>query len=232
MLLLLFACAPDTGTVQPLVDARAGQIALDASLACRLALGTAAVVAEVAPRSAQWWVNAEGDQLPLDPQVEDLLDLRAGEVRLDTLTAASSAHWLDVEFSPDVHGDVVLDVLRPRSSYLVTFQQHEEPELQVRVRVTVQDATADPILQLELDAEVSESPHQVRMPLPDERTIWPEGGGLMPLEGGFSWGQEHPAGARSLSTVSVDQVDGLIWPVVVEAEDWAQRVDMDLARAQ
>lgn len=232
MIVLLLACAPGSGTVQPLVDARAEQIALDASLACRLALGSAGLVAEIAPHSAQWWVNAQGDRLALDPQVEALLDLADGEVRLDPTTAASSVHWLDVAFSPDVVGDVVLDVLRPRSSYLLTFQQHDAPELQVRVRVTVQDATADPIVQLELDAEVSESPHQVRMPLPDERTIWPEGGGLLPLEGGFSWGQEHPAGARSLTTVSVDQVRDLSWPVVVEAEDWAQRVEMDLARDQ
>ncbi|MCK6525810.1 hypothetical protein L6R49_30780, partial [Myxococcota bacterium] len=151
-LLLLCQGCLETGTVQPLIDARAAALATDASRSSRLALGATALVAGVCQLDLLEWERLNRQQLQIAPSVKDLLGLDPdGVVAYTSSTGAVTVSWLNVEFSPGIFGDVVLDVRRPEESFAVSFRQREgePPGLVGAVSVSTRRCGWDPHVTVE-----------------------------------------------------------------------------------
>jgi hypothetical protein len=62
--------------------------------------------------------------------------------------------------------------------------------------------------------------------------VWGSEGGFWPVAGQLAWSETWESAERSLESLPVDQArpKDLVWPVVVWAEDWSNRVELDLSR--
>ncbi|MED5370515.1 MAG: hypothetical protein VX899_05865 [Myxococcota bacterium] len=234
LLISLLACADHDATLQPLVNARAEQIARDAELACRLGLAGGGMVAELAPQQVSWWAGHVGAGVDLHPDTASVLGLsEPGVVSQDMETGAILLRWEDVEFSPDIWGRVELDVLRPQTSWVLRFEQEPDspPRLEAEARFRTLDVDGDPQVQGELMFETAERSQTLTLPEGEAGMRWPAGGGYWPAEGQFTWAESWQSTTRSLEALEEGgEASGQSWAVVVTAEDWSDRQILELSR--
>lgn len=233
------ACVPEDRTIQALVDARAEQIGQDARMGARLALASGGLVAQVAPVNAETWQSA--DRLEVSPELAAVLGIDGPAlVQSDTRTGSHHATWTTVEFSPEIQGRVELEVLRPRTTFKVSFLQNpgEEPGVYAISTVTVVDAEDDPVLEVDHTIRIGETEHQVVVPAPLARrdtgaaphASWAEGGGYLPVEGTFLWSRTFRNKAQELESLTADEHDGDTWTSVARSDDWEHVLELDLTR--
>ena len=232
----VLACSSTQPTLQVLVSARAEQVAQDAELATRLAVATGAMAAELATFDMAWWLEMEDQELAVHPSVEEVLGLEGpGAVSVDQATGAVLLVWEQVDFTPDVFGRVEFDMLRPQTSAVVRLVQEagQPPGVIVESRYTLDQAGDLSAVTGVLTLDLADRQQQVVLPLADEvRMVWGSEGGFWPMAGQLSWSETWESAERSLESLPVDQArpKDLVWPVVVWAEDWSNRVELDLSR--
>lgn len=235
-LLSALACSPTQPTLQALVNARAEQVALDAELGARLAIATGAMAAELAAHDIAFWLDMEGQSLSVHPSVEEVLALDGpGEVSVDQATGAVLILWTDVEFTPEAFGRVELDMLRPQTTAVLRMEQDEgqPPGISVEGRYALRQELEGSSVSGTLVLGLQDREQQVVLPSSgDERLVWNPEGGFWPKAGQFEWSETWENADRSMLALSVDEArpKDLVWPVVVSAEDWSNRVELDLSR--
>lgn len=225
-----------SGTVQPLIDVRAAALATDASRSSRLALGAAALVAEVCQLDLIEWERLNRQELQISPSIKDLLGLDPdGVVAYTSDSGAVEVSWLGVELSPGIVGDVVLDVRRPDESFAVSFQQleGEPPGLVGSVSVLTRRCGWEPHVTVESTFSLDDgTDERVDLPATAQSAIWPAEGGLMPTQATFRWRDVGSASQRTFTSLDVAEADELIWPGVAEASDWSVLTPVNLTRVE
>lgn len=230
------ACSPSQPTLQALVNARAEQVAKDAELGSRLAIATGALSAELAVYDIAFWLQMEDQELSVHPSIEEVLALDGpGLVSVDQATGAVRVSWEDVEFTPKAFGRVEIDMLRPQTTAVLRMEQEEgePPGISVEGRYSLSQEGDTSSVSGTLVLRLVDREQQVLLPTTQEtRMVWPAEGGFWPMAGQFGWSETWENADRSLEALSVDQArpKDLVWPVVVRAEDWSNRVELDLSR--
>ena len=241
-LLLVVACVPEDRTVQALVDARAAQLAEDGRMASRLALASGGVAAQVAPLTLAEWTELE--TLELEPELAEVLGIdEGGLVQANPDTGAIRITWAQAEFSPEIHGRMDIDVLRPQNHVVLGFAQNpgSAPGVYGEASVTIElGSTSDPQERVDFDLRVGRTSQHVDIPArPDqeedtgtaiEPPVWPQGGSFLPLTGDFRWSRTKKGQAQELTSLDASELDDLSWPVIAASEDWEHLVAVDLAR--
>jgi hypothetical protein len=222
--------------VQPLIDARATALATDAARSSRLTLGATALVAGVCQLDLLEWERLNRQELQITPSVKDLLGLDPdGVVAYTSSSGAVTVTWLDVEPSPGIFGDVVLDVRRPEESFAVSFRQREgePPGLVGTVSVATRRCGWDPHVSVDATFSLDDGTEErVDLPATAQAAIWPAEGGLMPTQATFRWRDQGSAGQRTFTSLDVAEADGFLWPGVAEASDWSVRTPVNLDRVE
>jgi hypothetical protein len=225
-----------SGTVQPLVDARAAALATDASRSSRLALGATALVAEVCSVDLVEWERLNRQPLQISPSIKDLLGLDPdGVVAYTNSNGAVEVSWPGVELSPGIVGDVILDVRRPEESFSVSFRQigEEPPGLVGTVSVSTRRCGWDPHVNVDATFSLDDgTDERVNLPATAQSAIWPAEGGLMPMQATFRWRDVGSGSQRTFTSFDVIEADGLVWPGVAEASDWSVRAPVNLTRVE
>lgn len=233
---LSLGCASDPATLQALVNARSEQVALDAELGARFAVATGGMAAELATLDMADWLEMEDQALSVHPDVEQVLGLNGpGQVTVDQATGAVVVAWDEVEFTPEVWGRVELDMLRPQTTAVLRMQQElgVPPGVSVEGRYTLRAQDQAYSVNGSLLLALADREQRVELPADeDTRMVWPAEGGFWPQTGQFSWSEDWENAARTLEALPVEQArpNDLVWPVVVSAEDWSNRVELDLSR--
>ena len=201
---------------------------LDAEQSVQIGVALAALSAELAPLSDQAWKALSGQSLTVHADTSSALGLHdAGRVRTNVLTGEVGVVWERVAVGGG-EGRLELYVLRPLERFEFTL---EDPSGWVfEAIVEVEDAREDPALVLTMTVEHEDAPLQELLLPVEGAATWPAGGGLLPSSGDFVWRQRHSGLDRSVTGHPVDTVEDLVWPVVVEAQDWAALREVDLSR--
>lgn len=240
-LLLAVACVPDGQTVQALVDARAEQLAADARMSTRLAVASGGLSAQIAPLTLEEWTALE--TLEAGAEVAEILGItEPASVQANKETGAIRISWADVEFTPEIHGRVDIDVLRPQTQFTMGFAQNpgEAPGVYADADVTVvSESMGAPELRVVFDQRVGATTQRVEMPAPAlaedtggaaSEPVWAEGGAFLPLSGDFRWSRTSAGKAQELRSLTVEEIEDMEWPVVAASEDWEHVVSVDLSR--
>lgn len=226
--LWLLGCVTDP-TLQALVDARADQAVADSQQTIRLAVGAAAMAAELAPVSDQAWKTLDGQRLLVDEGTSAALGLgETGLVRANLLTGEVSVTWEAIALDGDT-GQLTMVVVRPLQTF--SFVVSREPDGAIIGRGTAQvvDAREAPRVTVSWSSQLDGTPLQT-FDLPAESdAVWPEVG-LLPVTGDFVWRQELDGLDRLVTGQGVEGVDEGYWPVVVSAQDWAALREVPIIR--
>ncbi len=236
---LLIACGAPT-TVQPLVEARAADLAVQAAPGVRLALASGAFGAWLCSldQTDLRELAQDPDTGSAVPTLDAPADIAAnlgigasGSVFWNTETGVTTLSYTgSLDSAQALSVDVVVDT--PTRDFSVSFRDPAGSEYSAEASVEVEDCAASPRVQVELDLDTGGDDEDIRVVLPssDGELLGWNSGQLAPRSGTASW--TTGSGVDRLSWVADDAEDlaDQTWPGTASSADWSEPAAVSLAR--
>ncbi|MCB9743135.1 MAG: hypothetical protein H6740_11085 [Alphaproteobacteria bacterium] len=218
----LLGCAPQRGTLQPVVEARAAELADLASPDARVVAAAGGLVAAVCGYDLPFWREESGGALALEPELMALLGLPdGGEVLHDGATGEVLVRWPSATPYAGEDSIVTLEVSRAGEAYVLTIVPQEGSASMATVRASVEacgeQATLTLSASLPDDAEA-------RLPFGEGLATWSLDGDPLPQSGALRWAVDSGV----VISEDASLIEGVTWPAEASHQDWSWPVELAL----